>query len=154
MNSKASHSELCEYALRINEQIQIKAAASMLLDGDRVEEEYESQDEFLASDEDSDGEDGFDASESDEAVTVSLLSLYKVIKQPTPSKLRTENPTGTPRLRKHFPQLEVILVPTTSVNAKKGGQTQPSTTCSFSQLSHSSERPGCETGGFQTTSIW
>lgn len=69
MNSKASHSELCEYALRINEQIQIKAAASMLLDGDRVEEEYESQDEFLASDEDSDGEDGFDASESDEAIT-------------------------------------------------------------------------------------
>ncbi|KAN0142140.1 hypothetical protein V8E53_000602 [Lactarius tabidus] len=72
MNSKASHSELCEYALRINEQIQIKALASMLLDGDASEEEYESQGEVLASDENSDGEDGFDASESEEADTERL----------------------------------------------------------------------------------
>jgi hypothetical protein len=78
MNSKASYSELCEYALRINEQIQIKALASMLLDGDASEEEYESQGEVLASDENSDGEDGFDASESEEADTVSLIHCSRL----------------------------------------------------------------------------
>ena len=74
-------SVLAEFAPQVNEQIQMKAAASMLLDRDASEEEGESQGEALTSDEDPEGEDGFDVSESEEAVTViSLLSLLKVIK--------------------------------------------------------------------------
>ena len=142
------NSELAEFVLQINEKIQTKAAASTLSHGDALEEGHESQGEALTSDENSDGEDGFDASTSasEETVTVSLLSLLKVIKQPTLSKSRSEYPTGTPRLRKHFLQLAAILVPTASANAKKGVQTQASISCGFSQLSQSSERPECNFG--------
>lgn len=56
------NSELAKFVLQINEKIQMKAAASTLLDGDALEEGHEPQGEALTSDENSDGEDGFDAS--------------------------------------------------------------------------------------------